>query len=114
MPKLVLGPLLRYVGEAQATVWVETDAAARVEVTVSPATDDRAAAGGAHGQAPTFEVQGHHYALVLIDGLEPEHVYRYRVTLDGRQVWPEAPSGGPAFPPSTIRTLQGDLSLIHI
>src|ERR671915_1742247 len=29
MPKLVLGPLLRYVGETQATVWVETDAAAR-------------------------------------------------------------------------------------
>src|SRR5918993_1223609 len=36
MPKLVLGPLLRYVGETQATVWVETDDAARVEVLVSP------------------------------------------------------------------------------
>jgi phosphodiesterase/alkaline phosphatase D-like protein len=110
MPKLVLGPLLRYVGETQATVWVETDAAARVEVAVSPAGDDQAAAGGAHGQAPTFEVQGHHYALVLIDGLEPEHVYRYRVTLDGEPVWPVpvAAPGGPAFPASTIRTPHGD------
>src|SRR5215213_9604418 len=105
MPKLVLGPLLRYVGESQATVWVETDAAAEVEVLAS------AAAGGsgeARGRAPTFAVQGHHYALVLVEGLEPKRAYGYRVTLDGQQVWPEAPSGGPAFPPSTIRTLEGD------
>ena len=32
MPKLILGPLLRWVGETQATVWVETDAPAEVEV----------------------------------------------------------------------------------
>ncbi len=110
MPKLVLGPLLRYVGETQATVWVETDAAARVEVEVSPAEPGREAAGGGHGQAPTFQVQGHHYALVLIDGLEPDRVYTYRVELDGEQVWPEpvAAPDGPAFPASTIRTLHGD------
>ncbi|HEY6707690.1 MAG TPA: alkaline phosphatase family protein, partial [Actinomycetota bacterium] len=105
MPKLVLGPLLRYVGESQATVWVETDAAAEVEVLAS------AAAGGsgeARGRAPTFAVQGHHYALILVEGLEPKGVYEYRVALDGQQVWPQAPSGGPEFPPSTIRTLQGD------
>jgi len=30
MPKLILGPLLRWVGETQATVWVETDAPAEV------------------------------------------------------------------------------------
>ena len=100
MPKLVLGPLLRYVGETQATVWVETDAAAQVEVLVSE--------GGARGRAPTFRVEGHHYALVLIDGLEPDRVYTYTVELDGRQVWPEAGPDGPAFPPSTIRTLHGD------
>src|SRR5829696_3136372 len=110
MPKLVLGPLLRYVGETQATVWVETDAAARVEVAVSPATGGQSAAEVANGQAPTFAVQGHHYALVLIDGLEPEHVYSYRVSLDGAPVWPEpvAAPDGPAFPASTIRTPHGD------
>ncbi|HEV3398246.1 MAG TPA: alkaline phosphatase D family protein [Actinomycetes bacterium] len=101
MPKLVLGPLLRYVGETQATVWVETDAAAQVEVLVSP--------GGVRAGAPTFAVQGHHYALVLIEGLEPDRVYTYQVTLDGEQVWPEPAGGdGPAFPASTIRTLHGD------
>ena len=51
MPKLVLGPLLRYVGETQATVWVETDAAAQVEVPVSP--------GGVRGrEALEHEVDG--------------------------------------------------------
>jgi len=110
MPKLVLGPLLRYVGETQATVWVETDAAARVEVEVSPAAPGREAAGGGHGQAPTFQVQSHHYALVLIDGLEPDRVYTYRVELDGEPVWPEpvAAPDGAAFPASSIRTLHGD------
>jgi hypothetical protein len=105
MPKLVLGPLLRYVGETQATVWVETDAAARVEVLVAP--------GGVRCSAPTFAFQGHHYALVLIEGLEPDRVYTYEVTLDGHKVWPK-PSGGPgggSFPASTIRTLHGDHSL---
>ena len=80
MPKLVLGPLLRYVGETQATVWVETDAAAQVEVVVSP--------GGVRSRAPTFRVEDHHYALVLIEGLEPERVYEYEVRLDGEPVWP--------------------------
>jgi hypothetical protein len=101
MPKLVLGPLLRYVGETQATVWVETDAAAQVEVAVPD--------GGVRGRAPTFTVEGHHYALVLVEGLEPDRVYGYRVELDGAPVWPEpAAPGGPAFPASTIRTPHGD------
>ncbi|HEX3215102.1 MAG TPA: alkaline phosphatase D family protein, partial [Actinomycetota bacterium] len=110
MPKLVLGPLLRYVGETQATVWVETDDAARVEVLVSPGGPGQEADGGARGRAPTFAVEGHHYALVLIDGLEPDRVYTYRVELDGEPVWPEpvAPPDGPAFPASTIRTPHGD------
>ena len=85
MPKLVLGPLLRYVGETQATVWVETDAAARVEVEVSPATGGREAAGGRERPGADLPVEGHHYALVLIDGLEPDRVYTYRVELDGER-----------------------------
>ena len=32
MPDLLLGPLLRYVGETEATVWVETDSPCEVEV----------------------------------------------------------------------------------
>jgi hypothetical protein len=108
MPKLVLGPLLRYVGEAQATVWVETDAAATVDVLVSPAGSGEGGAGGARGRAPTFRVEGHHYALVLIEGLEPDRTYEYRVELDGEPVWPQTRPEGRSFPPSSIRTLRGD------
>src|SRR4029450_7292104 len=61
MPKLFLGPLLRYVGETQATVWVETDAAPRVEVLVAPAGPGPAATP-ARAAAPTFQVERHHYA----------------------------------------------------
>ena len=56
-PRLVLGPLLRYVGETEATVWVETDRACQVEIL-------------GH-QARTFEVSGHHYGLVVIGDLRP-------------------------------------------
>jgi phosphodiesterase/alkaline phosphatase D-like protein len=108
MPKLVLGPLLRYVGETQATVWVETDAAAMVDGLVSPAGSGEGGAGGARGRAPTFRVEGHHYALVLIEGLEPDRTYEYRVELDGEPVWPQTRPEGRSFPPSSIRTLRGD------
>jgi len=87
VPKLILGPLLRYVGETQATVWVETDAPATVEVL-------------GHRER-TFTVSGHHYALVLVEGLEPGKVHEYGVALDGQPVWPQPGAG---FPPSRIRT----------
>ena len=91
MASLVLGPLLRYVGRTQATVWVETDAACRVEIL---------------GQsAPTFEVRGHHYALVPLTDLPEGAVTEYEVRLDGEPVWP-LPSGG--HPPSAIRTREGE------
>src|SRR6185437_4298652 len=48
-PRLVLGPLLRYVGETEATIWVETERACEV--------------GILGRQVRTFEVAGHHYAL---------------------------------------------------
>lgn len=88
MPELVLGPLLRYVGDREATVWVETDAACEVEVLGRTQT--------------TFCVAGHHYALVHVEGLEPGRTYEYEVALDGEPVWPEP---GSSFPPSAIRTL---------
>ncbi len=87
---LVLGPVLRYVDETSATVWVRTAGAARVSV-------QRAAC---QWSAPTFAVHGSHYALVVLDGLEPGSDEAYSVLVDGARVWP--PPGGL---PSRIRTL---------
>ena len=87
MTKLVLGPLLRYVSETEATIWVETSEPCEV---------------GILGRLePTFSVAGHHYALVRIEGLEPGGFYEYEVALDGERRWP-----GPDhdLPPSAIRT----------
>src|SRR3712207_595125 len=88
MSDLVLGPILRYVGETEATVWVETDGPA--EVAVLGAT------------ARTFEVEGHHYALVCVEDLSPGETYEYEVEVDGERRWPQ---DGSRFPPSTIRTI---------
>jgi PhoD-like phosphatase len=87
MPDLVLGPLLRYVSETEATVWVETSDACEVEIL------------GRREQ--TFGVAGHHYALVRIEGLEPGGFYEYEVALDGERRWPLS---SPELPPSAIRT----------
>ncbi|MBA2343180.1 MAG: alkaline phosphatase family protein, partial [Thermoleophilaceae bacterium] len=91
MPSLVLGPMLRYVGEQTAVVWVETDRPC--EVGVLSAT------------APTFHVEGHHYALVRIAGLEPGTPHEYEVMLDGERAWPPEDS---EYPPSVIRTYPRD------
>jgi hypothetical protein len=85
---LLLGPLLRYLDETQATIWVETDSACEVEVL-------------GHRE-PTFCICGHHFALVAIEDLEPGSETPYEVKLDGEVVWPEPSS---PFPPSTIRTV---------
>lgn len=90
MPELVIGPLLRYVGETDATVWVETDAPC--EVTVLGCSDR------------TFHVAGHHYALLHVDGLEPGSTTPYEVALDGERRWPEP---GSPLPPCAIRTYGG-------
>ncbi len=87
MAKLVLGPLLRYVSETEATIWVETSEPCEV---------------GILGRLePTFSVAGHHYALVRIEGLDPGGFYEYEVALDGERRWP-APDHD--LPPSAIRT----------
>jgi PhoD-like phosphatase len=85
---LVLGPMLRHVGERHATIWVEVDAPAEVEVLGHTAS--------------TFQVGGHHYALVVVEGLAPGSTTRYGVSVNGRAVWPPA---GESLPPSVIRTL---------
>jgi PhoD-like phosphatase len=92
MPKLILGPLLRYTGARDATIWVETDSECEVEVLV----------GGLPHRSRTFKAEGHHYALVCIRALEPGSSYKYSVALDGALVWPEERD---PFPPPTIRTI---------
>lgn len=82
MAKLLLGPLLRYVGETEAVLWVETDEPCEVEIL-------------GHTE-PTFCVAGHHFALVIVDGLEPGSSSEYEVSLDGQRRWPEP---GSEFPP---------------
>ena len=79
MPDLVLGPLLRHVGPADATVWLETDATCEVEVRI----------GGEPHRSRTFRVDDHHYALVRATGLESGAVREYEVKLDGQEKWPE-------------------------
>ena len=86
MPSLVLGPVLRYVGETEAVVWVETDSDCEVEVL---GTRER-----------TFCVCDHHYALVCCGGLDPGSWHEYEVLLDGERAWPT----DDGFPASAFRT----------
>jgi hypothetical protein len=88
MSRLVLGPLLRYAGRTDATVWVETDADCEVEVLGC--------------SSRTFRVGDHRYAIVHVVGFRPGLAREYEVRLDGKKVWPEP---GSPFPPSVIRPL---------
>jgi hypothetical protein len=88
---LVLGPLSRYAGRDEATVWVETDGPAEVEVRPD---------GAPAASARTWEVAGHHYALVHVRDLPADAATPYAVHIDGEQVWPL----DDGFPPSVLRT----------
>jgi hypothetical protein len=88
MPELVLGPVLRHVGETHATVWVEASRPCEVEVL-------------GHLER-TFSVEGHNFALVCVRGLTPRSIVPYEVALDGVRRWPPPDS---RLPPSLIRTL---------
>ena len=90
---LVLGPLLRYVDQSSAAVWVETRDAGVVTVH----------AGEGSWSARTLAAHGHHYALVQVDGLEPGSVSDYTVRVGDDEVWPPADS---PYPPSRIATLE--------
>ncbi len=90
-PDLVLGPLLRYVGETEATIWVQTSRPGQVEVLGRTAR--------------TFTVAGHHYALVVLTGLRPGTEYAYQVTLDEVVCWPKTTE---PFGPSVLRTVDPD------
>jgi hypothetical protein len=94
--EIVLGPLLRHVGAGHATIWVETSEAC--EVAVLGCT------------ARTFEIEGHHFALVEVDGLPTSGNTPYEVHLDGVRQWPagDTPS---LWPRSCIRTIADDHDL---
>jgi hypothetical protein len=83
---LILGPLLRYAGTESASFWVETSRSSEVEILGR--------------RTRTFAVDGHHYALLLVDDLEPGTVTVYDVRLDGALVWP--PNDGRPAP--TVHT----------
>ncbi len=91
MPELIIGPMLRYVDETSATIFVETTAPCLVSICGT--------------NTYTFEVSSHHYALAIVEGLEPGSTIEYHVDLDGVQRWPIP---GANFPPSVIRTHGGD------
>lgn len=90
---LVLGPMMRYVDEASASIWVEARDDSRVIVR----------AGHQSWEARSFAVHGHHYALVEADGLEPGAVLPYTLEINGTHCWPEPTS---EFPPPVIATLK--------
>jgi hypothetical protein len=55
-------------------VWVQTDGPCEVDVL-------------GH-RARTFEVDGHHFAIVAVRGLRRGSTTPYGVALDGRRAWP--------------------------
>jgi hypothetical protein len=91
MTDLILGPVLRHVSGRSATIWMETDGPCSVRCCDTTSS--------------TFHVRGHHYALVIVEGLEPGSTTPYEVHLDGERRWPPDDSD---LPPSSIRTLPPD------
>jgi PhoD-like phosphatase len=88
--ELLLGPMLRYVSEVSATIWVETDERCTVEILGN--------------YVPTFCVAGHHFALAIIENLQPGSSTEYDVKLNGELRWPVV---GSMLPASRIQTLGG-------
>jgi hypothetical protein len=91
MASLLLGPVLRHVSPTTATVWVETDGPAEVDVLGHTAR--------------TFRVAGHHYALVVVRDLAPASSTPYTLRIDGDLAWPPP---NRQFPESRIRTPSDD------
>ena len=72
MAELILGPMLRYLDETQ-----------RDRSGSRPTGPARSRCWAARER--TFCVEGHHYAIVPITGLEPGETYPYEVRLDGER-----------------------------
>src|SRR3954466_6186281 len=93
---LVLGPVLRHVGDTTAAVWVQVERPATITVLGC--------------STRTFEIAGHHYALVSVTGLDPDTPHPYDVAVDGEVVWPPPVS---PLPPSSLRTRGPDSARRH-
>ncbi|MGU3433467.1 alkaline phosphatase D family protein [Actinomycetes bacterium M1A6_2h] len=78
-PRVVLGPLVRYVDSHCATFWIETSAPTTVTVTTS---------GGSSASEQTWGVHGHHYAVVAVSDLGTDELVGYEVRLGEDLVWP--------------------------
>jgi hypothetical protein len=89
---LRLGPLIRHIGPDDATIWVETTRPGCVAVR----------AGATTVEERTFQVAGHSYAILVVEGLPVGSNTPYEVLFDGEVVWPIA---GSPYPPSLIRTI---------
>ena len=89
---LLLGPLIRHIGHDDATIWLETSRPGCVTVR----------AGSRVVEERTFQVAGHSYAIIVVDGLTTGSNTPYEVLFDGEVVWPVA---GSPYPPSLIRTI---------
>ncbi|MBA2522255.1 MAG: alkaline phosphatase D family protein [Solirubrobacterales bacterium] len=89
--------MLRFIGETEATIWVEVDEPCEVEI-----LDQK---------AKTFTVEDHHFALVVLEDLKAGEAHPYKVHVAGRCVWPPE---GYEFPQPSIRTIpkDGDLRLL--
>src|SRR3981081_4189444 len=94
MAELILGPLLRYAGTRAPTVWGETAAPCEAEVLGR--------------RANTFHVSGHHYGLVVLEGLDPGGSAAYEVALDGVR---RRPSPESSMTASRVRTLDPEGAL---
>ena len=78
---LLLGPLLRYVDDSSASLWVETRGPSTVAVR----------RGHVSSSARTFRVHGHHYALVELHDLELAAEPRERPAMQSSHRRPLAP-----------------------
>lgn len=83
-----LGPIVRYTDARRALVWIELETPALVRVTYGRAAQqrERPAAGDAPPKtdmrhACSVRVGGRHYALVWLDGLQPDTGYQYTLAL---------------------------------
>lgn len=92
---ILLGPMTRYAGEDVATVWAQTRDAGEMTVRI----------GERAWSTRTFGAHDHHYALLVLDGLEPGQVYEYTVEVNGEHAWPQPDS---PFPAPVVKTLQAD------
>ena len=97
MPEVLVGPMLRFIGETEATIWLEVDEPCEVEILGT--------------KASTFTVKDHHFALVALEGLEPGEARDYEVHAGEQRIWPPE---GYEFPHPQVKTIAkgGDLRLL--